>query len=133
MDDGSIPIPKAYRVPEGFRPIRDGEVLPRGRGAFKLQWHGSREWTSSDGSMGGETYRDNYHGLVWNGVVPKAPAKPKAPKPVWSTKFLSIHPKSTKADLVKLLQETVDQLNETGTKLVAAQNTITRLKKKVSK
>ena len=67
-------------------------------------------------------------------IEAKAPTKLKAPaKPVWSRKFCYIHPKSTKAALVKLLRETVDQLNETGTKLVAAQNTIATLRKKAAK
>lgn len=75
-------------------------------------------------------------GTIWlrTTAPKKAPAKPKAPnKATWSTKFLHIHPKSTKADLAKLLQESVDQINSLGIQLVRAQNTIATLRKKAAK
>jgi len=63
----------------------------------------------------------------------KAPAIPKPSEVVWTKKFLSIHPKATKADLTKLLHEAMGQLNDIGIKWAKAQNTINTLKKKAAK
>lgn len=102
----------------------------------------SMPWVQFDGftrghSQGSPTTPNSVATMLANQISlvedHEALAKLKATKPVWTKKSPNIHPKSTKADLAKLLQETVDQLNDIGTKWAKAQNTINTLKKKVAK
>lgn len=78
-------------------------------------------------------------GTVWTSAPSyesptKSHKKPKAPKPhTWSKKFLSVHPKSTKAKLVELLMESVNEINQLGTENAALKNQLAALRRKTKK
>lgn len=76
-------------------------------------------------------------GSIWK-LVPSNLKKhlakaPTDPKHVWQTKFLHIHPKSTRAKLSELLLDSVNQINVLGTENAKLKNQIALLKKKGSK
>lgn len=76
-------------------------------------------------------------GTIWMSAPsykPPTKAHKKPPKPhTWSKKLLSVHPKSTKAKLVELLMESVNEINQLGTENAALKNQLAALRRKTKK
>ncbi len=67
-------------IPEGCRPVPVGAMLPRGGGAFLIQWNGCMSWSPSDGSMGGKRYR-KWMAEVFRAIAPIPPKKTRTTAP----------------------------------------------------
>ena len=66
-------------------------------------------------------------------VHTKKPKAKSVKKHVWEPKYLSINPKSTRANLHGLLRDVVHQINDLGTENAKLKNQIASLKKKGTK
>ena len=69
---------EARNIPEGHRIIAVGEILPNGKGAFKLQWTWSDTWQPSDGSFRDHRYASND---AFFAAVPISKPSRKRPEP----------------------------------------------------
>lgn len=130
---------KARSIPEGYRLAREGEILPEGKGAFKLQHLRADNWIDSDGSMGGHRYRWAFHRRAWRGIaVPiksaksAAPKKHRAPKPhTWTPYTLDVELKDTTFRILCRATDIMDAANQLGTENAKLKNQLAALRRKI--
>lgn len=126
---------KKYKGPPvktGYRLLKVGETILRGDLVADVEDHqGGWRPTVNAGSF--YTKSDGDSGLIYCRKIAK-PIVFQSPKVVWTPKkFPEMTIRTTKRQIRDHLELAIMELNDLGAKLVAAQNTITRLKKKVSK